>query len=62
MEQQQKSLKESTVEKIKKFKQDHLLEVLPKIKDENLKNKFISNLETIDFELLTQVAFMFRNL
>lgn len=56
MEAKQTCLKESTVERIKKFKQDHLLEVIPLIKDQNLKEEFITNLETIDFELLTQVS------
>ena len=45
----------SAIEKIKGFKQEHLLEVLPLIKDAKELHDYISNIERIDSALLKQV-------
>ena len=52
-------ISQSAVENIKKFKQDHLLEVLPLIKDAKELNDYISTIENIDYALLEQVFFIF---
>ena len=52
-------ISQSVVENIKKFKQDHLLEVLPLIKDAKELNDYISTIENIDYALLEQVFFIF---
>ena len=49
----------AAVEKIKSFKQDHLLEVLSLIKDPKELHDFISTIENIDYALLEQVQTLF---
>lgn len=44
-----------TLEKIKTFKQTHLLEVLPLIKDSKELDEYINTIESIDYALLEQV-------
>ena len=50
-------ISQSAIENIKKFKQDHLLEVLPLIKDAKELHDYISTIENIDYALLEQVFF-----
>lgn len=48
-------VKENAVEKIKAFKQTHLLDVLPLIKDAKELDDYIDTIESIDYALLEQV-------
>lgn len=43
------------IEKIKTFKQTHLLDVLPLIKDAKELDEYINTIESIDYALLEQV-------
>lgn len=51
-------ISQAAIEKIKSFKQDHLLEVLPLIKDAKELHDYISTIENIDYALLEQVFFL----
>ena len=45
----------TALEKIKTFKQTHLLETLPLIKDAKELHEYITTIESIDYALLEQV-------
>ena len=50
-----REVSKSAIEKIHAYKQTHLLDVLPLIKDPKELNEFIDTIESIDYALLEQV-------
>lgn len=51
------TLSQTAVDKINQFKQTHLLETLPLIKDPKELQDYINQIENIDYALLEQVFY-----